>query len=153
MENVFEHKKRSKFWPKPRKHGFIPKNYHIQKKALMKISYLLLSYQRQNTLPRNRLVCPKNWRAQVSMEWNSAQMNNRYTCKSKSLGPFLLNSAAHPAHLPQKWTKGAKLAVQFSWQLENGFYFFRLPWVPKLHFSLNSLLPKLPKKLDIMIYS
>ena len=26
-----------------------------------------------------------------------------------------LNSAAHPAHLPQKWTKGAKLAVQFSW--------------------------------------
>ena len=43
--------------------------------------------------------------------------------KSKLWEPFWsyqLNSTANPAHLSQKWAKLAKLAVLFSWQLQNG---------------------------------
>ena len=63
-------------------------------------------------------------------------MNNRHPWplkKSKSWGPFwsyLLNSTANPAHLPQKQAKRAELAVQFSWQLQNGpqdLNFFNCP--------------------------
>ena len=33
---------------------------------------------------------------------------------------YQLNSTANPAHLPQKWAKGAELALLFSWYLQNG---------------------------------
>ena len=66
--------------------------------------------------------------------------------KLKSWGPFLsyqLNSNANPAHLPQNW---AKLAVLFSWQLQNGsqdFNFFnchgcRLFILCEIHCNLSS---------------
>ena len=56
-------------------------------------------------------------------QWISNKMNIRHPGqlkKSKSCGPFWsyqLNSTANSAHSPQKW---AKLAVLFSWQLQNG---------------------------------
>ena len=57
-------------------------------------------------------------------------MNNRHPQqlkKSKPFSSYLQNSTANPAHLPQKWAKWAELAVQFSWQVQNGtkdFNFF-----------------------------
>ena len=62
------------------------------------------------TLPKNELLCPKNWGHRS--QWNSAEMNNSHPWqlkKSKSWGSFgsnLLNSTANPAHLLQKWTRG-----------------------------------------------
>ena len=53
--------------------------------------------------------------------------------KSKSWEPFRsyqLNGTANPAHLPQHWAKLVKLAVLFSWLVQNGsqeFDFFQLP--------------------------
>ena len=63
-------------------------------------------------------------------QWISHKMNNWHPWqlkKSKSWGPFWsyqLSSTANPAHLRQNW---AKLAMLFSWQLQNGsqdFNFF-----------------------------
>ena len=71
-----------------------------------------------NMVAINELLCLKNTGAQISLF--SPHMNNRHLWqlkKSKSLGPFWsyqLNSSANPAHLPQKWAKGAELAVLFS---------------------------------------
>jgi hypothetical protein len=56
------------------------------------------------------------------------------TKKIKILGAILelhqLDSTANSAHLPPKWAKLAKLAVLFSWYLQNGpqdFNFFNHP--------------------------
>jgi hypothetical protein len=56
--------------------------------------------------------------------------------KSKSWRPFWsyqLDSTANSAHLPKKW---AKLAVLFSWQLQNSpqDFFFQLSLVLNVHF-------------------
>ena len=67
-------------------------------------------------------------------------MNNRHPWqlkKLKSWGPFWsyqLNSTTNPAYLPQNLDKLAKLAVLFSWYLQNGpqdFNFFNCPgcWI------------------------
>ena len=55
-------KSEASFGQSPENMVLFQKIITYKKKALMKIPDLL-SYQRQNTLPRNRLVCPKNWRA------------------------------------------------------------------------------------------
>ena len=66
--------------------------------------------------------------------------------KIKILGAVF--GATSQTALPKKWTKLAKLAVLFSWQLQNGpqdFDFFQLSWVPIIHLSLIPLRPKPPQ--------
>ena len=78
------------------------------------------------------------------LQWISHKMNiwhPEQLKKFKSQGPFWsyqLNSTANPAYLPHNWTKLAKSA---------GFWFFQLSWMPNIHFMWNPLLPMPPKKL------
>jgi len=76
-------------------------------------------------LTKTEIIYPKNVRTKVAMNFT---LVNQWTIeKMKILG-------ANPAHLPQNL---AKLAVLFSWLLQNGpqdFDFFQLPWVPIIHF-------------------
>ena len=47
--------------------------------------------------------------------WHPWQLKRQNT--GEGFWSYQLNSTANPAHLPRKW---AKLAVLFSWQLQNG---------------------------------
>jgi len=79
-------------------------------------------------MAKTEIIYPKNVRTKVAMNFTLVnQSASRTIEKMKILG-------ANPAHLPQNL---AKLAVLFSWLLQNGpqdFDFFQLPWVPIIHF-------------------
>ena len=59
-------------------------------------------------------------------QWISHKINIQHPWQLKKskfwepLRSYQLNSTADQAHLPQNWTKLAKLAVLFSWQLQKG---------------------------------
>ena len=70
-ENVFEYKKRNKFWPKPRKHDFILKNYHIQKKLWCKSLIYYIIKDKTHSLGINYYVQKiGGYRSQ----WNGIQL-------------------------------------------------------------------------------
>ena len=55
------------------------------------------------TLPTNGLKCPNNVGLGIQLKFNPG------SCFGAM---YMQNSTANPAHLPQKWAKWAKLAVQ-----------------------------------------
>ena len=72
---------------------------------------------------RQNIKCQKC--ARMSLTWISHKINFPHPGTLKkfiSWEPFWsyhLTSTANPAHLPQNWAKLTKLAVLFSWQLQN----------------------------------